>query len=126
MPQCVVVGGCVSLCARTFMTGRGSTPLCLLIVALSASRLSHRLLVLKNLYLPTFWNSFSSSSGHCADSRSSSPPSTDSARWPPFLSASVRAAHSMAKGAPLLANHVSNFTSIVAPRLSEFETNMYL
>jgi hypothetical protein len=32
----------------------------------------------------------------------------------------------MAKGAPDVANHVSSFRSIVAPRLSELETNMYL
>ena len=32
----------------------------------------------------------------------------------------------MAKGASLAANQVSSFRSIVAPRLSELETNMYL
>ena len=48
------------------------------------------------------------------------------ARWPPFLSASVRVAHSIANGLPDWANHVSSLRSIVAPRLSELDTNMYL
>mmetsp|Transcript_16700 Transcript_16700/g.54405 ORF Transcript_16700/g.54405 Transcript_16700/m.54405 type:complete len:314 (+) Transcript_16700:350-1291(+) len=110
-----------------FMTGSGSRPSNLVYASLSAGRLTHRLFVLKNLCLATFWNSPSSSSGHCAASRRSNPPvALDRARWPPFLSASVRAATSMAKGAPDVANHVSNFRSIVAPRLSELETNMYL
>merc|ERR1719487_2736539 len=96
-------------------------------VAFSAARLTHKLLVLKYLYLLTFWNSFSSSSGHCALSRSSSPPvAASAARWPPFLSASVRAAHSIANGLPEPTNHVSSLRSIVAPKLSELETNMYL
>mmetsp|Transcript_82896 Transcript_82896/g.165472 ORF Transcript_82896/g.165472 Transcript_82896/m.165472 type:complete len:247 (-) Transcript_82896:1285-2025(-) len=107
------------------MTGSGSTPsLALSSAALSSLRLSHKLLVLKNLYLSVFWNSASSSSGHCAASRSSIC-SPLSARWPPFLSAAVRAAHSIAKGLPLSANQVSSLRSIVAPRLSELETNMY-
>merc|ERR1719163_1057858 len=93
------------------ITGSGSTPLFASIVSLSACRLTQRLLVLKYLYLPTFWNSFSSSSGHWALSRSSSPVS-DLARWPPFLSASVRCAHSIANGLPEPANHVSSLRSI--------------
>mmetsp|Transcript_8405 Transcript_8405/g.21707 ORF Transcript_8405/g.21707 Transcript_8405/m.21707 type:complete len:208 (+) Transcript_8405:355-978(+) len=109
------------------MTGSGSMPPCLVNCALSATRSTHRLFVLKYLYLPTFWNSFSSSSGHCADSRSSNPPDLASrARCPPFLSASVRSATSIMNGAPDLAKCVSSWRSIVAPRLSELETNMYL
>ena len=45
---------------------------------------------------------------------------------PRAFSASVRCAHSIAKGLPEAANHVSSLRSIVAPRLSELETNMYL
>merc|ERR1719393_818084 len=106
------------------MTGSGSAPSYFSNAAFNSLRLTHKLLVLKNLYLPTFWNSFSSSSGHCADSRSSRPPvALDCARWPPFLSASVRSAHSMANGLPDVANHVSSLRSIVAPRLSELDTN---
>mmetsp|Transcript_36069 Transcript_36069/g.81858 ORF Transcript_36069/g.81858 Transcript_36069/m.81858 type:complete len:415 (+) Transcript_36069:720-1964(+) len=108
------------------MTGRGIKPPNFSNVALSASRFTQRLFVLKNLCLVTSWKASASSSGHWASSRSSSPPFLPRARWPPFLSASVRAATSIANGAPLPANHVSSFTSIVAPRLSEFDTNMYL
>mmetsp|Transcript_31004 Transcript_31004/g.79029 ORF Transcript_31004/g.79029 Transcript_31004/m.79029 type:complete len:230 (-) Transcript_31004:578-1267(-) len=110
-----------------FMTGSGRLPLCFSNWALSASRSTHKLLVLKNLYLSTFWNSFSSSSGHCADSRSVRPPVALSfARWPPFLSASVRLQTSIMKGAPEAAKCVRILRSMVAPRLSELETNMYL
>ena len=108
------------------ITGSGSTPPNLSNAALSATRSIHRLFVLKNLCFDVSWNFFSSASGHCADSRSSSPPPALFARWPPFLSASVRAAASIAKSAPLSANHVRSLRSIVAPRLSELETNMYL
>mmetsp|Transcript_20084 Transcript_20084/g.45755 ORF Transcript_20084/g.45755 Transcript_20084/m.45755 type:complete len:212 (-) Transcript_20084:55-690(-) len=82
------------------ITGSGSMPPCFSNWALSAGRSTQRLFVLKNLYLPTFWNSFSSSSGHWADSRRRRPPVLASlARWPPFLSASVRVAASIMKGA---------------------------
>mmetsp|Transcript_10164 Transcript_10164/g.34545 ORF Transcript_10164/g.34545 Transcript_10164/m.34545 type:complete len:220 (+) Transcript_10164:486-1145(+) len=108
------------------MTGSGSAPPCLSKSALRATRSTQRLLVLKNLYFSTFWNSFSSSSGHCADSRSRRPPVAASlARWPPFLSASVRSATSIMKGAPDFAKWVRRPRCMVAPRLSEFETNMY-
>ena len=53
--------------------------------------MAHRLFVLKNLCRVTSWKAASSSAAHWADSRSSSSPvATDFARWPPFLSASVR------------------------------------
>lgn len=73
------------------MTGRGSKPPAASKAFFKAGRFTHKLLVLKNLYLRTFWNSSSSSSGHCAASRSKRPPDVlERARWPPFLSASVR------------------------------------
>mmetsp|Transcript_36613 Transcript_36613/g.118358 ORF Transcript_36613/g.118358 Transcript_36613/m.118358 type:complete len:242 (+) Transcript_36613:328-1053(+) len=109
------------------ITGSGITPLPSRIFFCSASRSSHKLFVLKKRWRFTSAKRASSSSGHCALSRKSSPPvSADLARWPPFLSESVRAATSIAKGAPDCANHVSSVRSIVAPRLSELETNMYL
>mmetsp|Transcript_66594 Transcript_66594/g.168727 ORF Transcript_66594/g.168727 Transcript_66594/m.168727 type:complete len:251 (-) Transcript_66594:683-1435(-) len=110
-----------------FMTGRGMEPPFLSKIPLRATRSTHKLLVLKNLYLVTSWKAFSSSSGHCADSRSSRPPVAPSlARWPPFLSASVRVATSIMKGALLWAKYVRSFRSMVAPKLSELDTNMYL
>mmetsp|Transcript_76879 Transcript_76879/g.178312 ORF Transcript_76879/g.178312 Transcript_76879/m.178312 type:complete len:213 (+) Transcript_76879:258-896(+) len=87
-----------------FMTGRGREPLFLANCVLSASRSTQRLLVLKNVYLEISWKAFSSSSGHCADSRNSRPPVfLLLARWPPFLSASVRSATSIMNGARDLA-----------------------
>mmetsp|Transcript_52794 Transcript_52794/g.141396 ORF Transcript_52794/g.141396 Transcript_52794/m.141396 type:complete len:236 (-) Transcript_52794:431-1138(-) len=110
-----------------FMTGRGSMPSFFANCSFSASRSTQRLLVLKNLYFAVSWKAFSSSSGHCADSRSSRPPpSFFLARWPPFLSASVRSATSIMKGAPVFAKCARILRSMVAPRLSEFDTNMYL
>mmetsp|Transcript_77956 Transcript_77956/g.241633 ORF Transcript_77956/g.241633 Transcript_77956/m.241633 type:complete len:236 (+) Transcript_77956:551-1258(+) len=110
-----------------FMTGSGRDPPCFVNCSLSASRLTHRLFVLKNLYLVVSWKAFSSSSGHCADSRSSRPPpSFFLARCPPFLSASVRSATSIMKGAPVLTKWARILRSMVAPRLSELDTNMYL
>merc|ERR1719330_257124 len=110
-----------------FMTGSGMAPSCFSKMALSASRSTHRLFVLKNLYLDVSWKAFSSSSGHWADSRSSKRPVFASfAKCPPFLSASVRVATSIMKGAFVEAKYVNNFKSIVAPRLSELDTNMYL
>lgn len=68
-----------------------------------------------------------SSSGHWATSRRISWPSDFlTARWPPFLSASVRRVTSMTKGAPLSANQRRKFMSSWAPRLSELETKAYL
>mmetsp|Transcript_115880 Transcript_115880/g.328415 ORF Transcript_115880/g.328415 Transcript_115880/m.328415 type:complete len:257 (+) Transcript_115880:421-1191(+) len=110
-----------------FITGRGRVPPCISNSCLSACRFTHRLFVLKYLYLPTFWNSFSSASGHCADSRSRRPPVFLShARCPPFLSASVRVATSIMNGALDSAKYVRSLRSSTAPRLSELETNMYL
>mmetsp|Transcript_20749 Transcript_20749/g.51897 ORF Transcript_20749/g.51897 Transcript_20749/m.51897 type:complete len:244 (+) Transcript_20749:386-1117(+) len=85
-----------------FITGKGMEPPCFSKMAFSATKSTQRLLVLKNLYLVTSWKAFSSSSGHCADSRRSKPPVLLSfARWPPFLSASVRVATSIMNGAPV-------------------------
>mmetsp|Transcript_13455 Transcript_13455/g.29422 ORF Transcript_13455/g.29422 Transcript_13455/m.29422 type:complete len:317 (-) Transcript_13455:934-1884(-) len=110
-----------------FMTGRGRDPSFFLKLAFKATKSTHKLLVLKNLYLETSWKAFSSSSGHCADSRRRRPPvALDLAKCPPFLSASVRVQTSIMKGAPELAKWVRIFKSIVAPKLSELETNMYL
>ena len=92
----------------------------------SARRLSHKLLVLKKRWRDTSWKEASSALGHCALSRSSSRSSAaDAARWPPFLSAAVRCAHSMRNGKPLSAKCARRSTSRVAPRLSEFDTNKY-
>mmetsp|Transcript_41790 Transcript_41790/g.129100 ORF Transcript_41790/g.129100 Transcript_41790/m.129100 type:complete len:240 (-) Transcript_41790:484-1203(-) len=109
------------------IVGSGSTPLYLSRARRSAGRLIHRLFVLKKRCLPTFWNSGSSAFAHCADSRSKSAPVLASrARWPPFLSDSVRWHTSMRKSWPSSARYVSNDRSSVAPRLSLLETNMYL
>merc|ERR1719277_2634774 len=110
-----------------FITGSGIAPPFCTKMSFSATRSTHKLFVLKNLYLDVSWKAFSSSSGHWADSRNSKPPVCASlARCPPFLSASVRVATSIMNGAFVAAKYVNNFTSIVAPRLSELDTNIYL
>mmetsp|Transcript_110629 Transcript_110629/g.202761 ORF Transcript_110629/g.202761 Transcript_110629/m.202761 type:complete len:295 (-) Transcript_110629:236-1120(-) len=109
-----------------FITGRGMAPPALSNKAFNLTRSTHKLLVLKYPYFEVSWNAFSSSSGHCADSRRVRPPDFFTvAKWPPFLSASVRTATSIMKGAPVLAKCVSNLRSIVAPKLSELETKAY-
>mmetsp|Transcript_124209 Transcript_124209/g.322645 ORF Transcript_124209/g.322645 Transcript_124209/m.322645 type:complete len:212 (-) Transcript_124209:818-1453(-) len=85
-----------------FITGKGNAPSFFLNCAFKATRSTQRLFVLKKPYLVVSWNAFSSSSGHWADSRSRRPPVILSlAKWPPFLSASVRTATSIMKGAPV-------------------------
>mmetsp|Transcript_671 Transcript_671/g.2113 ORF Transcript_671/g.2113 Transcript_671/m.2113 type:complete len:371 (-) Transcript_671:8-1120(-) len=107
-----------------FMTGKGKQPPFLSNCAFSALRSTQRLFVLKKLCFWTSWNAFSSAAGHCADSRSRRPFALR-AKCPPFLSASVRRATSIMKGAPESAKWVRSFKSRTAPRLSELETNMY-
>merc|ERR1719183_508284 len=69
--------------------------------ASSASRRSQRLFVLKYACRATSWKAFSSASAHCADSRRMSWLSAfRTARWPPFLSFSVRRQTSIMNGAP--------------------------
>mmetsp|Transcript_10165 Transcript_10165/g.34550 ORF Transcript_10165/g.34550 Transcript_10165/m.34550 type:complete len:211 (+) Transcript_10165:490-1122(+) len=86
------------------MSGSGRRPSCLTNCALRATRSIQRLLVLKYWYLDTSWKASSSSLGHWADSRRRrSPVRASRARWPPFLSASVRCATSIMKGASWLA-----------------------
>mmetsp|Transcript_64899 Transcript_64899/g.107690 ORF Transcript_64899/g.107690 Transcript_64899/m.107690 type:complete len:409 (-) Transcript_64899:23-1249(-) len=108
------------------ISGRGNTPLLASMAAFNAGRFNHKLLVLKYLCTVMSWNLSSSSLGHCADSRNRSLPSLSLHKCPPFLSDSVRSATSMHIGAPLLAKYDRMFMSIVAPKLSELETNMYL
>mmetsp|Transcript_38477 Transcript_38477/g.86685 ORF Transcript_38477/g.86685 Transcript_38477/m.86685 type:complete len:316 (-) Transcript_38477:315-1262(-) len=107
--------------------GSGMKPPHLSTISCSLSKRIQRLFVLKNLCLVISWKSFSSSSAHMADSRRIRCLSSFLiARWPPFLSFSVRSQHSIMNEASVVAKWVRIFRSRVAPRLSEFETNMYL
>mmetsp|Transcript_16698 Transcript_16698/g.54398 ORF Transcript_16698/g.54398 Transcript_16698/m.54398 type:complete len:212 (+) Transcript_16698:501-1136(+) len=116
-----------SMVFRIFMTGSGSRPLLATIVALSLARSTHRLSVLKYRCLAMSENWALSASGHWSLSRSIRSPVWPSyARCPPSLSESVRTATSIKKGASDCANQLSRVRSIVAPRLSELEMNMYL
>mmetsp|Transcript_16290 Transcript_16290/g.55336 ORF Transcript_16290/g.55336 Transcript_16290/m.55336 type:complete len:438 (+) Transcript_16290:3-1316(+) len=109
------------------MSGSATKPPDASMTSLSLSRRTQRLFVLKNWWRVTSWNAPSSSLAHCADSRSTRWPSPlRTARWPPFLSLSVRRQHSMRKGLSVVAKYERRSRSIVAPRLSELDTNMYL
>ena len=106
--------------------GRGISPPAAWMASLSLSRRTQRLLVLKYLWSVTSWKAASSVLAHWADSRRINCPSAvRTAKCPPFLSASVRSAHSTIKLEPDSAKYVNKDKSSVAPRLSELLTNIY-